>query len=576
MGARSRFALIVATWALGAIVAVVGAVQSRYILSTVDGISYLSIARQYAEGHVDAAINAYWSPWVSWLSAPFIAAGIGEILALDLVTAGAVIVASALFARIVWMRAGRNVILTVIALGTFYVFALGNLSLLTPDMLVVTWMILWVSILVEVDERLGTASMRGRIVMGLVLGVAGTLGYFTKVYLVPVFLVTLLAWFIARSLAARAGARRALVSSLLPIIGAAALTVVLTAAPWVGALSVTYQTLTIGSSIGVNVEAKFDPDAADAPVGPMVLNAPPNEYAVAYGEDRTGEISSAVPSSASTPSLAQRVSYYLSQRIEAFPYYLVRIGSIAPFAALTAAVVFFVLIFGGRFRGRRELALIGVTWGVYFLGYAAVTSPSSRGGNARYYWPLLVLALLMAAILIPEVWRRYVAGRGRGRAIAAILAFALIPAGAIWQHGAGEGAPFSSETPLSGVGYLFKKAQPMREATFAAESLAPLIPEGSKIVGSNYRAALRYAYYLHAQIYGRSAQGYRLDDPAFQSLMRDAGISYYLRFTPAAEEPAAIGGAGQVVGTFTEQVTCADEKRAIVEACVIDVIRVGS
>jgi hypothetical protein len=212
---------------------------------------------------------------------------------------------------------------------------------------------------------------------------------------------------------------------------------------------------------------------------------------------------------------------------------------------------------------------------VYFLGYAAVTSAATRGGNSRYYWPLLVLAMLMAAIMVPELWRRFVAGRGRWRAVLAVLLLALVPAGVVWQHAVGKGAPFSAEAPLASAGYLFKSAQPMREATFAAESLAPLIPEGSKLVGSNYRATLRYAYYLHGQVYGRSAQSYRLDDPVFQGLMRDAGIDFYLRFTPVASEPADLGGAGVVVGSFTEHITCTDEKLAVVEDCTVDVVKLG-
>ncbi len=35
-----------------------------------DGISYLDIARNYAAGDWKMAVNAYWSPLLSWLMAP--------------------------------------------------------------------------------------------------------------------------------------------------------------------------------------------------------------------------------------------------------------------------------------------------------------------------------------------------------------------------------------------------------------------------------------------------------------------------------------------------------------------------
>lgn len=46
-----------------ALVALVVAQQRLQVVAG-DGISYLSIARQYAEGDVADAVNAYWSPMV--------------------------------------------------------------------------------------------------------------------------------------------------------------------------------------------------------------------------------------------------------------------------------------------------------------------------------------------------------------------------------------------------------------------------------------------------------------------------------------------------------------------------------
>jgi hypothetical protein len=546
------------------------------MLSTVDGVSYLSIARQYAQGHLDAAVNAYWSPLASWLIAPLLVAGVPEILAFGLINAAAIAIGAALIGRLVWRRAGRRMWLTVAVIVVFFVFAIGNLPVLTPDMMVVVWMLLLVSVLIEADDRLPGASRRQRVVLGVILGAVGVLGYVTKLYLVPVFVVVLLGWALVRiGMAGRAGRRRMLRRA--GAFGAVvALTAAVLAAPWVATMSAKYGEFMAGSSFGVNLEEKFEPGDAQEPAAPAVLWAPPNEYAVSFGEDRTAQVASADPSTASgspSPGAVERIRYYISQRFAALPFYLTKIGSIAPFAVLTVAVVLFLLVFGPRSGPRRDLALIGLTWGVYFLGYAAITTAATRGGNSRYYWPMLVLALVLAAILVPEIWRRFASGRGRLRSIAIVAVLALIPAGVLWQHGVGKGAPFSTEAPLAGLGYLLRPAAPWAEQTFAAESLAPVIPEGSRLVGSNYRMTLRYAYYLHAQVYGRADQGYVLADAGFQRLMADAGIDFYLRFTPVGSEPVDLGEAGTIVATFTGRSTCSDDKVAAVEDCTIDVVR---
>jgi hypothetical protein len=571
---RRSLTVLTAVWALGTIVAVYGAFQSRYSLSTVDGISYLSIARQYAEGHIDAALNAYWSPLVSWLMAPLIGLGIPDILAFDLVNAAAISVGAALIARLVWLRTGRRFVLALAALGTFLLFAIGNLPVLTPDMLVVTWILLFATVLLEVDDRMPGASTRTRLLLGVVLGAVGALGYVTKLYLVPVFAVTLIGWLIVRVGRMPRQRRNAALGRLGAVVAGGALALAVLAGPWIIALSVKYGEPMAGSSFGVNLEEKFVPDGSEGQ-GEQVLWAPPNEYAVSFGEDRTaqaGTSSATGPGSGPSPSLAERVVYYVSQRVTVLPYYLTRIGGIAPFAALTAVVVLLVLLFAPRFPARRDLAALGLLWGVYFLGYAAVTTAANRGGNSRYYWPLLVIALVMLALLVPEIWRRLVAGRQRWRAVLVVVLLALVPAAVAWQHDIGKGAPFSTEAPASNAGFLVRPAKPWEEQRFAAEELAPLIAPGSKLVGSNYRATLRSAYYLGAQVYGRADQGYVLADPAFQRLMRDAGIDFYLRYTPVAAEPADIGGAGDIVATFTERSTCNDDKLAVVEDCRIDVI----
>jgi len=47
-----------------------------------DGASYISIANYYATGNWNDMINGYWSPFYSWLVAPFLVSGFDPFLPL--------------------------------------------------------------------------------------------------------------------------------------------------------------------------------------------------------------------------------------------------------------------------------------------------------------------------------------------------------------------------------------------------------------------------------------------------------------------------------------------------------------
>ncbi len=53
-----------------------------------DSISYLSIAEKYASGHFGNAINAYWSPMISWILAILLKLGLAPINAFHLIKIG--------------------------------------------------------------------------------------------------------------------------------------------------------------------------------------------------------------------------------------------------------------------------------------------------------------------------------------------------------------------------------------------------------------------------------------------------------------------------------------------------------
>lgn len=550
----------------GCAVLALAVARSPHDLNNVDGISYISIARQYADGHFGSAVNAYWSPLVSWLAAPLIHWGVDGVVAVVAASAASAVVGLAAGVALVWRVSGRHGVATAVAALVTAVFYVGNVRMLTPDVMVVAWSSCFVYALHRLDEARSDRRAAAR--WAVVLGVVCAVGYVTKLFLVPVIVVSLAIWAGVRLVRAHDGTarRRVLAAACLT-----ALVTVVVSAPWVAALSLKYGEPTIGSSFGVNMTAKFDPQQVSLlPTADTPLWAPPNEHAVSFGEDRSFQVGDGVP----TPSepLGERLRYYLEQRMLALPHYLEMIRSIAPWALPTMVVATGALVLrrgGGTLRA--PLFVLTVVFWVYFLGYAGVTTAARGGGNARYYWPLLTLSALAACCALPGVWARLTAAGGRARRAVAVAVVACLPLTAVWQHGMGHSAPFSIVSSTHGIGYLLDPPQ-VPHLERVADELSTTVAPGSRLVGSNYRATLRLAYYLEAQVYGRAEQGYDVADPAFRAKMADAGIEYYVAFTPVAAGTPDLGDLGRVVHTLTASITCSDLARAVVEDCRVDVV----
>jgi hypothetical protein len=125
------------------------------------------------------------------------------------------------------------------------------------------------------------------------------------------------------------------------------------------------------------------------------------------------------------------------------------------------------------------------------------------------------------------------------------------------------------------MGYILSGGEKSAERLFVEGQLSTVVEPGSKIVGSNYRQSLRYAFYLErVQVYGRADQGYDVSDPAFQQVLRDKDISYYILFTPADQESLDLSALGPIVKTHQMISTCDDLKGSAIVECRIEVIKV--
>ncbi len=572
------------------------AYRSRRAITNIDGVSYMGIARQYAAGDLHDAVNAYWSPMVSWLMTPFISGGLGltsAFVAVNAVTCVAILVLGA------WLvlHETRNGWVTAFVTVATAPLLIANVARQTPDLLVLLWFVAFLWTMLAADRgRLGT--LRRRVVLGAVLGALCALGYFAKLFLVPVFVVVVPLWFGFRWLRtderSTAALRRAGVVPLTALVA-----VLVVSAPWVAALSVKYHTVTAGSSLVVNTGSKFSDDAG-GPGDDYVFPLPPNATAFSPAEDRTPSVfdGRALTAPRSTPSatpsmpdgddadpgidtstLVGKLTFYVTQRLDALPYYQLRIGSFAPFATWIGVLFAAAVVF--RFVDSRQHAfatIAAVASGVYWLGYAGIATVESFGGNARYYLPLFSGTVFIVAALLPDLWRRIGTGRWVRRTIAVVAALLVVTA-SFTQNTLTIAAPFSSvfggpigAKPLDVFGPTLAPDEPLVAALRAEDA----IPADSRIAGSNARAMVQLGFRFDAHVYGTDSQQYDITDPSFVGLLDRAGVQYWLQFTPAAQASPDLSGVGTVDHTVTLVTPCQDVKGAPDEPCRVEVVRVGS
>ncbi len=578
--------------AVAAVVLAFVTYRTRLEVTNIDGISYMSIAQQYATGHWGDAVNGYWSPLVSWLMAPLIAVGLGQTTAFGVVNLVASIAILGIGAWLLLRTTGNGwtAAWSILAVSPLLI---ANVSLQTPDVLVLLWSLVFVWALLAAD-RAWHGSVRRIVLTGVLLGAVCALGYCTKAFLVPVFLVVVPLWALIRWCQDRRDHRERR-SLLLPAVALVA--VVAFSAPWVIALSAKFGGFEVGSSLTVNVSGKFsDTDSTDA--GEYRIPSPPNPLAVSPNEDRTPSLydagvrtaeraeplapaanTPAAPTTSHTTTLVGKVRYYVHERIEAIPFYFARIGSFAPFAlAIGAAYVAALAIGAAHYRRFVFAGIVALSSGVYLLGYAGIATVDTLGGNSRYYLPLFTGSVLIAGALLPTIWRAARRGTWVRRGLA-IVACATVVVAAYSQNVNGVRAPFSTmDTSPAGI----ERGQVLGGVIVPDEPLVQLldanhtIPAGSTVLGTNARDTVRVAFRLGLHAYGEAGQRYDYQDPAFVDLMQRSGVEYFLQYRgPTDARERDYSAIGELVGSFPVEQTCQDIKSAPVQPCLVDVVKVA-
>jgi hypothetical protein len=222
----------------------------------VDGVSYLRLASYVAEGRLADSMSSHWSPLISWLVAPLLAAGIDGLHAAHLVllaVGAGFMMASALFLRRM-THLGRGWTLVVLAL-LAVMAADFSVSTMSPDLLMAAILMLYFCCVTDRrlldDWRLPAAA-----------GLLGAVAYLGKAYALPFFLIhfplTLILQYRWRRAEVRSadpaggGAAPVRWRRVMAVGAAGLLACALVAGPWIGALSWKYGHLTATSAGSLN------------------------------------------------------------------------------------------------------------------------------------------------------------------------------------------------------------------------------------------------------------------------------------------------------------------------------------
>lgn len=382
-----------------------------------DGVSYISIARKYLAGDIDAAINAYWSPLQSWLLAPLLGVGLPPALAARLLA----LALSLVLLRGAWHIA-RNLGLArwpaaLICIALVPITLNLGMTTITADLLATTLVVLYLVVMTRPD---GVATRRDAIIAGLL----GGLAFLAKSYLLGFFLLHYLAIMLWRLRSGVDASRRQLA-----LAGTALLTCGVIAAAWTGALSLKYGRLTMGSTGAYN-HALHHPVERGHPHHIDGLLRPPNATAVSAWEDPTYTAIHEWSPFESTRNLLhvlRRIHTNTREAIAVLQWYsLLSIGIIV--AAL--------LVAGGRLEPGPAMPVLVLLLaaGIQPLGYLVFQITS------RYLAPAAVSLFLLGAFLVTH--NRWLGTATlRANAVLALLcaSFALEPAQSLWrQRGTGQ------------------------------------------------------------------------------------------------------------------------------------------
>ncbi|MCZ2837700.1 glycosyltransferase 87 family protein [Modestobacter sp. VKM Ac-2985] len=238
-----------------------------------DGLAYVSIARQYAEGGLP--VNGYWGPLWSWFLVPLLVVGVEPLLAAGVLQVASAVLALVAFRRLADVAGARPAVRDAMALAISpFLLAMAHYGVFV-DVLMAGFLLLWCSEVLRPDFPTSRS-------VALRAGLWAGLAVLTKIYALPfvvVHLAVVLVLHLYRSRGVPGAWRRVGASGVLAVVVIGVLF-----APWVAALTATYDRFTVTKSARYNVTIA-GPGSEGNPIRYAGLLTPPSEEAVSIWED---------------------------------------------------------------------------------------------------------------------------------------------------------------------------------------------------------------------------------------------------------------------------------------------------
>jgi len=453
-----------------------------------DATSYMTIAQKYAHGDFRHALNGYWAPMFSWLLMPAVWLNISMIVAAKSILAFAGLGILILLYSFMYRKGVQKMLAGFICLAAaLLMMPWIILESITPDLLMVLWTLLLVTLL---DVFLDRPTRR----MGIGLGVLGAVMYFTKGFGLFYFVGTLGAvalwqWRNEKQL-------QSVVKRYLP----AAITLAVLVLPFIGAISHKYGHLTINNA-GMYDHRIFGPVAMDAqPIeyaGPLI---PPNSSAISAWEDPT-PLAKMVPDWSILGSHAELKFFFQSVIGRNINRTLQAVGSFGPliaFALLT--IVLGCLQRGGKYR--KEFALLALATGMMALGYLLVLT------QARYLWATALLGLMSLGLWVTGTRTKQIFNNLQIVVLGIIICSAML---------------------LTTLQNIFNYKYIDRQYYRVAMSLKQRLPQNAKIISDSYNQSYYDCFYLKTQCFSVVAPPAK-DTQAYYSYLKSLGITHYIDY----------------------------------------------
>ncbi|MGB5952221.1 MAG: hypothetical protein WBG57_06845, partial [Ornithinimicrobium sp.] len=364
-----------------------------------DGLAYVSIARQYADGGLP--INGYWGPLWSWLLAPLLVIGVEPLFAARVLQVASSVLVLVALRRLLDVVGVRPAVRDGLALAvTPFLVAIAHYGIFT-DVLMAGFLLLWCAEVLRADFPMNRA-------VAVRAGLWAGLATLTKIYALPFVLVHLAVVAVLHLYRIR-NTPRAIVK-VGSAVGLVSVVLALLFVPWVAALTAHYDRFTVTKSARYNVTIA-GPGSQGNPIFYAGLLAPPSPDAVSIWEEPSRMPVDATGWGAggeSADRLVDNIAGNLALAADLIPQEMV-VLSVLGLAG--TALVFLPLKGAGRAPPDLRFKVLGLlaAASVYAGGYLLLFL------ERRYTWFLVVLLVIPAGLAIqaaldwvPARWRRLV------------------------------------------------------------------------------------------------------------------------------------------------------------------------